>query len=88
MPVKAVKAESSDAGHSWATIRRASTALNTESYREGEKGLRDGGMWLWRIPRELDAHGGVSTLKTGRARILIRVRIHAGFRPVLGWPNH
>lgn len=63
MPVKAIKAESSDAGHSWATIRRASSALKTESYREGEKGRRGGGMWLWRIPRELDAHGDGEQVK-------------------------
>ncbi|WP_232467776.1 AAA family ATPase [Bordetella genomosp. 9] len=50
VPAKTVKAESSDAGYAWATIRRAQKAIGVEAYREGAAGTRGGGAWLWRMP--------------------------------------
>ncbi|MFT4174074.1 MAG: AAA family ATPase [Rhodocyclaceae bacterium] len=47
---KQVKAESSDAGHAWATIRRAQTDLGVVAYRESIKGPRGGGSWWWKLP--------------------------------------
>ncbi|MBH1979400.1 MAG: AAA family ATPase [Comamonadaceae bacterium] len=45
VPTKAVKAEAKDAGHSWATVRRAADALNVKS----KKGGMEGG-WYWSLP--------------------------------------
>jgi putative DNA primase/helicase len=44
-PVKAIKADADGAGYSWATIRRARSALGIESEKEGMKGG-----WVWRMP--------------------------------------
>ncbi|WP_217903947.1 AAA family ATPase [Bordetella genomosp. 4] len=79
MTVKAIKAESSDAGHSWATIRRASAVLKAESYREGEKGRRGGGMWLWRIPSYLGVQGGDDHLKNPNLENLNQSQYSCGF---------
>lgn len=45
LPTKTIKADASDAGHSWATIRRALKALGCEKSKDG----MDGG-WAWRLP--------------------------------------
>lgn len=47
--VKVIKAESNDAGYSWATIRRAQSVVGADSFREGEPGKRGGGAWYWRL---------------------------------------
>ena len=51
-----VKADADGAGHSWASIRRAQTALKIEATKEGMKGP-----WLWKLPPKMlkqfeDAH--------------------------------
>ena len=44
--VKAIKADSNDAGFSWASIRRAQKAIGVEAHKEG---MKSG--WMWSIPR-------------------------------------
>jgi putative DNA primase/helicase len=48
VPAKLVKAESSDAGYSWATIRRAQKTTGVEAYREGS-GIGNKSAWYWRL---------------------------------------
>lgn len=48
LPVKAIQKESNEAGHAWATIRRASTLLGVLS--EKTKGSMTG-RWEWSLPR-------------------------------------
>jgi putative DNA primase/helicase len=48
LPVKAVQKESNEAGHTWATIRRAATALGVQS--EKVRGSMTG-RWEWCLPR-------------------------------------
>ncbi len=43
---KVVRLDSDGAGHSWATIRRASKIIGVESYKEGFTK----GAWYWRLP--------------------------------------
>lgn len=47
LPVKQIKAEADGAGYSWATIRRAQSAIGVEAVKE--KGSMTGG-WKWRLP--------------------------------------
>lgn len=49
LPVKQIKAEADGAGFSWATIRRAQSAIGVEAIKE--KGSMTGG-WKWRLPNE------------------------------------
>lgn len=44
--VKAIKADSNDAGFSWASVRRAQKALGVEAHKEG---MKSG--WMWSISR-------------------------------------
>ncbi|MEA3278574.1 MAG: AAA family ATPase [Pseudomonadota bacterium] len=50
VPSKQIKREADEAGHAWATIRRAKDALGIEAHKEGMKGP-----WKWAPPPE-DAH--------------------------------
>jgi len=45
VPVKELKADSTDAGHSWATIKRAASELKVEKQKDGMNGG-----WVWRLP--------------------------------------
>lgn len=45
VPAKKGRSEAEDAGHSWATIRRAMKALGVESEKDGMRGP-----WRWRLP--------------------------------------
>lgn len=47
VPVKIVQADSTGAGHSWATIRRAQKDLNVHIYRGDGIGAK--GKWYWRL---------------------------------------
>lgn len=49
VPAKVVRGESSDAGYSWATIRRAQKTTGVEAYREGT-GIGSKSAWYWRLP--------------------------------------
>lgn len=49
VPAKGVRAESSDAGYAWATIRRAQKTVGVEAYREGA-GIGNKSAWFWRLP--------------------------------------
>lgn len=49
LPVKQIKAEADGAGYSWATIRRAQSAIGVEAVKE--KGSMTGG-WKWRLPTQ------------------------------------
>jgi putative DNA primase/helicase len=46
LPVRAIRREASDAGHSWITIRRASEKLGIESQKDGMRGG-----WKWHLDR-------------------------------------
>jgi putative DNA primase/helicase len=48
VPAKKVKAEASDAGHTWATVRRAADGL---SVIKKKGGMNDG--WYWSLPKML-----------------------------------
>lgn len=50
MPVKAIRADADDAGHSWATIRRAQKALCIEAVKEGGHFGPTKQRWVWRRP--------------------------------------
>ena len=52
LPVQAIKKEANDAGHSWMTIRRASTKLGIESQKDGMRGG-----WHWRLDRTCSSEG-------------------------------
>jgi putative DNA primase/helicase len=52
--VKRIEAESKAAGMSWATVRRAATALGVVAARIG--GLGDSGEWQWRLPDGEEIH--------------------------------
>ncbi|EMX8719988.1 AAA family ATPase [Pseudomonas aeruginosa] len=49
IPTKQVKAEASDAGYAWKTIRNARDAIGAKSFRKGEKGRKGGGNWYWSL---------------------------------------
>lgn len=52
LPVRAIKREASDAGHSWITIRRASAKLGIESKKDGMRGG-----WNWHLDRTCSSEG-------------------------------
>lgn len=52
LPAKVVKGDASDAGYSWATIRRAQKALGIESVKEGGRFGASNQRWVWRLPPE------------------------------------
>lgn len=62
VPTKLVKAEASDAGHSWMTVRRAQKVVDAEVFRKGEEGRKGGGNWYWK----LRCSGGSDHLNHGR----------------------
>jgi putative DNA primase/helicase len=47
LPVRQIKADADGAGYSWATIRRAQSAIGVEAVKD--KGSMKGG-WKWRLP--------------------------------------
>ncbi|BBD77408.1 AAA ATPase [Hydrogenophilus thermoluteolus] len=51
MPVKIIQKEASEAGYSWATIRRAKERLGIEAERTG--GVGKAGRWEWVLPKML-----------------------------------
>jgi hypothetical protein len=57
VPVKAIKKQADEAGHAWATIRRASIQLGIKKIRTG---FGKEGNWGWKLPKMLkesiDAH--------------------------------
>lgn len=48
LPVKRVRAEADDAGHTWATIRRAQKDLGIDAYKAG---MKEG--WRWQLPTKV-----------------------------------
>lgn len=48
VPVKRVRAEADDAGHTWATIRRAQKDLGIDAYKAG---MKEG--WRWQLPTKV-----------------------------------
>ncbi|HCK5044075.1 AAA family ATPase [Pseudomonas aeruginosa] len=46
---KRIKAEASDAGHSWMTVRRAQKLVEAVAFRKGEEGRKGGGNWYWKL---------------------------------------
>ena len=52
LPVKAIKKEANDAGHSWITIRRASAKLGIKSRKDGMRGV-----WYWHLDRTCSSEG-------------------------------
>lgn len=48
VPAKKGRSEAEDAGHSWATVRRAMKALGIESEKDGMKGP-----WRWKLPPKM-----------------------------------
>jgi AAA domain len=53
-----VKEEAEDAGISGRTLARAKKELGVESYREGERGGRGKGQWLWKLAEVDLVEGG------------------------------
>lgn len=58
VPTKMIKADADGAGYSWATIRRAQSAMKVEATREG---FGKNGVWTWRLAskvltKSIDAH--------------------------------
>ena len=51
VPVRVIQKEASEAGHSWATIRRAKERLGIEAWRTG--GIGKTGCWEWSLPKML-----------------------------------
>ena len=80
LSVKAIKAESNDAGFSWASIRRAQKALGIEAHKGG---MRSG--WMWSIPRRcskktedaqqnsVSAFGKIEHLRTADRHVEVEV---------------
>ncbi|AKQ56401.1 Uncharacterised protein [Bordetella hinzii] len=50
VPVKAIRADATDAGYSWATIRRAQKEINAQAIKEGQPGSGSKQRWIWRLP--------------------------------------
>ncbi len=50
VPVAELKTTSREAGHSWASVRRAKDTLGVEAVRRG--GIASGGEWVWVLPEE------------------------------------
>lgn len=50
VPVKTIKENSSGAGHTWATIRRAKDNLGIVAKKEGGRFGEDKQQWVWRLP--------------------------------------
>jgi hypothetical protein len=57
VPTREVKQKGSDAGHSWATLRRAKDRSGVEAVKEPGKS----GRWMW---KKLDLREGMSALNT------------------------
>lgn len=57
LSAKTIKAEADGAGYSWATIRRAKTALGIEAVKEGGRFGETRQKWVWRLSAAEDAQG-------------------------------
>ncbi|MNO84624.1 hypothetical protein D3C76_759700 [compost metagenome] len=77
VPTKQVKAEATDAGYAWKTIRNAKDAIGAKSFRKGEKGCKGGGNWYWTLRCPSD-FGHLNNLEDGH---LNRVQENQGFQP-------
>ncbi|PZP54867.1 MAG: hypothetical protein DI596_12205, partial [Azospira oryzae] len=56
LPTKAIQAEATGAGYSWATIRRAQKALGIEARKEGGAFGGKGAVWKWYLPQGAQKH--------------------------------
>lgn len=52
IPTKQIKADASDAGLSWATVRRAQKAIGAVAVKEGSPTVGEKQQWVWRLAAE------------------------------------
>jgi hypothetical protein len=52
LPVKVLKKEAFDAGHTWITIKRAKKDLGVESIKVGGSFSEEKQQWVWQLPEK------------------------------------
>ncbi|HUE91486.1 AAA family ATPase [Pseudomonas sp.] len=80
VPTKQVKAEASDAGLSWATVRRAQKAIGAIAIKEGGRLGNEKQQWVWSLPAE-GAHKTQKALTKNSEHLLENVSTFCGAQP-------